>query len=165
MSPALFIAIALAAVVISWLLLRRHFRNRSMVIIKRGLQVKFMFVIVLTIVLTAVVVGSSFWIFFSRVEVLTSDPDIRYQIFKAKNLFPVQLGFLFLIGAALSFFVSNKFAGPLYRFEKDIETIVKEGDLSHRIHLRDGDELKETADKLNGFLDELEQKIKRGEFS
>ncbi|HRP69378.1 MAG TPA: HAMP domain-containing protein [Turneriella sp.] len=55
---------------------------------------------------------------------------------------------------------SHKIAGPILRIERTFEEVLG-GDLTHRITLRHGDELKETADHLNTMLDGLEARIKR----
>ncbi len=60
--------------------------------------------------------------------------------------------------ALLTVFVSHKIAGPIYRFEKFSEAL-ESGNLSDRIHLRNGDQLIDTADKFNKMAELLEDKI------
>lgn len=55
---------------------------------------------------------------------------------------------------------SHRIAGPIMRIERTFEEILH-GDLTHRISLRHGDELKETADHMNTMLDGLQARIKR----
>jgi len=55
---------------------------------------------------------------------------------------------------------SHKIAGPILRIERTFEEALS-GDLTQRIKLRTGDELKETADQLNSMLDGLQARIKR----
>ncbi|MBL8033714.1 MAG: methyl-accepting chemotaxis protein [Leptospiraceae bacterium] len=55
---------------------------------------------------------------------------------------------------------SHRIAGPVLRIERTLEEILH-GDLTHRISLRHGDELKETADHLNTMLDGLQARVKR----
>lgn len=55
---------------------------------------------------------------------------------------------------------SHKIAGPILRIERTFEDALA-GDLTRRITLRQGDELKETADQLNSMLDGLQSRIKR----
>ncbi|MBV6492394.1 MAG: hypothetical protein LDLANPLL_00387 [Turneriella sp.] len=55
---------------------------------------------------------------------------------------------------------SHKIAGPILRIERTFEEVLG-GDLTHRIVLRQGDELKDTADHLNSMLDGLESRVKR----
>jgi nitrogen fixation/metabolism regulation signal transduction histidine kinase len=56
-----------------------------------------------------------------------------------------------LIGLAtimVTLFISHKLAGPIYRFETDLETIAA-GDLTKTIRLRKNDQLHDFADGLN----------------
>lgn len=55
---------------------------------------------------------------------------------------------------------SHKIAGPILRIERTFEDALG-GDLTQRIKLRQGDELKDTADQLNSMLDGLQARIKR----
>jgi methyl-accepting chemotaxis protein len=55
---------------------------------------------------------------------------------------------------------SHRIAGPVLRIERTFEDALQ-GDLTQRIKLRQGDELKETADQLNTMLDGLQARIKR----
>lgn len=55
---------------------------------------------------------------------------------------------------------SHKIAGPILRIERTFEDALA-GDLTRRITLRQGDELKETADQLNLMLDGLQSRIRR----
>ncbi|MFN3480951.1 MAG: HAMP domain-containing protein [Thermodesulfovibrionales bacterium] len=54
----------------------------------------------------------------------------------------------------MSLFLSHRIAGPLYRFEKSIEEIIK-GNLSFRIKLRKKDEAKELAEAINRMIETL----------
>lgn len=55
---------------------------------------------------------------------------------------------------------SHRIAGPILRIERTFEDALQ-GDLTQRIRLRQGDELKDTADQLNTMLDGLQARIKR----
>ncbi|MBS0618482.1 MAG: methyl-accepting chemotaxis protein [Spirochaetes bacterium] len=78
-------------------------------------------------------------------------------------------GIIALIGLALVMALSltilfvlfsHKIAGPIMRIERTFEEVLS-GDLTQRITLRQGDELKDTADHVNTMLDGLESRIKR----
>lgn len=51
----------------------------------------------------------------------------------------------------VTLYISHKIAGPLYRFEKDLEEVSK-GDLTKRIRLRKKDQLTDLAESLNTFI-------------
>ena len=67
--------------------------------------------------------------------------------------------------AVISVYITHKLAGPIYRFEKTAKDVIG-GDLSVRIRLRKGDDLKELANLLNqllGNIDKSMMNIKRME--
>lgn len=61
----------------------------------------------------------------------------------------------------LSLFFSHYIAGPIYRFEKTLESIRDAGDLTVFVRLRKHDEFKEVADLFNQALVSLRNKIKK----
>lgn len=66
---------------------------------------------------------------------------------------------LVLIGWG-SVFLSHKIAGPLFRFQKILESI-REGDLAIRCHLRKFDEAKPVAQSFNQTLEFLDATVSR----
>jgi len=54
--------------------------------------------------------------------------------------------------------ISHKIAGPMYRFEHDIQAIA-EGDLRKRIRIRGGDQFAAMAASLNAMADSLNGKL------
>lgn len=63
-----------------------------------------------------------------------------------------------IIAAIVMLLVSHKIAGPMYRFEKDIERIAG-GDLKSHINLRKGDQFQETVKNLNLMIDSLNSRV------
>jgi methyl-accepting chemotaxis protein len=78
------------------------------------------------------------------------------EILSAQWIFIVAGGFLVVI---LSMFLTHRFAGPIFRFEKSIEEMTK-GNLNFLIYLRAKDEGKELAEKINILIDMLSSNIK-----
>ncbi len=78
------------------------------------------------------------------------------EILSAQWIFIVAGGFVVVI---LSMFLTHRFAGPIFRFEKSIEEMTK-GNLNFRIYLRAKDEGKELAEKINILVDMLSSNIK-----
>ncbi len=75
-------------------------------------------------------------------------PGILFKkILSAQWLFIVFGGGLVVIVTLL---LTHRVAGPFYRFEKTMDEMV-DGDLSKKIYLRDKDEGKELAQKINAF--------------
>lgn len=66
-------------------------------------------------------------------------------------------GVIYLVFAAfISILISHKIAGPIFKFKKEIKSMIETGDISKRIFLRKGDELKDLADLLNQLFDMIE---------
>lgn len=63
-----------------------------------------------------------------------------------------------IIVVLVTLVVSHKIAGPMYRFEKDIDRIGS-GDLKHRINIRKGDQFQEMALALNKMVLDLNTKL------
>jgi len=63
-----------------------------------------------------------------------------------------------LIAVLVTLVISHKIAGPMFRFDKDIQRIAQ-GDLKSRIYIRNGDQLEEVANSLNNMIVSLNQKV------
>ena len=63
-----------------------------------------------------------------------------------------------IIVGIVTLLVSHKIAGPMFRFEKDIERIAA-GDLKSHIRLRKGDQFQELVKTLNTMIDSLNCKV------
>ncbi|PLX79532.1 MAG: hypothetical protein C0616_10990 [Desulfuromonas sp.] len=64
------------------------------------------------------------------------------------------IGLVILILSAISFFLTHKIAGPVYRIKKEIAKI-SAGDLGITIKLRKRDDLRDLAESLNQLVDEM----------
>lgn len=73
------------------------------------------------------------------------------ELLKANWIF-ILTGGLFI--GVLALFITHRFAGPLYRFEKTLELMLRE-DHSSAIRLRPSDEAKEVAELLNRYNDKI----------
>ncbi len=58
----------------------------------------------------------------------------------------------------ITLLVSHKIAGPMFRFEKDIEEI-SQGNLQKQIHIRNGDQFGSVARNLNEMVEKLNVKL------
>jgi len=65
--------------------------------------------------------------------------------------FCVQLVLIVLITIVIHLFVSHKIAGPVYRYELALTSILKD-DLRYDVRTRQGDQLKSMVHALNGFI-------------
>ena len=65
---------------------------------------------------------------------------------------------LLALGTFLSIWVSRKIAGPLYRIEKDLESMLKGDSSGTRVHLRQGDPLQHLAELVNQLMERSQKK-------
>lgn len=64
-----------------------------------------------------------------------------------------------IVAVVVTLLVSHKIAGPMYRFEKDIEDIGA-GNLQKKIRIRDGDQFVVVAENLNQMVDSLNHQLR-----
>ena len=70
----------------------------------------------------------------------------------------ITLALITLASIVVTLFVSHKIAGPLYRFELELNRIA-EGDLTRDIHLRQNDQITDIAKSLNAMTGSLNNKV------
>ncbi len=135
--------------------------KRHTYIIKTGLQLRYMGILVACMITVATGVG---WIIYhTSWNQIINTPDLSidklYLIFEQVNsqLIWWILAFMFLI-AIISIFVSHKIAGPVYRLEESTKLIAS-GDLTHKVHLRHGDELGDLQDAFNSMQESLSRMV------
>ncbi|NLM17895.1 MAG: HAMP domain-containing protein [Candidatus Riflebacteria bacterium] len=137
--------------------------RRKTYLIKKGLQLRYMGIIVTSMLTVAACVG---WIFYKTSWGTIADtPDLSLANLGAiyDQVNQTLLQWIILIGVAiaiLSLFVSHKIAGPVYRIEETAKRIAK-GDLSQTVHLRHGDELGDLQDAFNAMTVALRNTIKK----
>lgn len=68
--------------------------------------------------------------------------------------------FASLTGVVAMILISHRLAGPLFRFQKSLDQL-NSGDLTLRFNLRDKDQFKELADRINLFATTMDDKIDR----
>jgi methyl-accepting chemotaxis protein len=70
----------------------------------------------------------------------------------------ITLGLITLAAILVTLFVSHKIAGPLFRFEKELDAISK-GDLTKTVILREKDQGKDMAQSLNMMTANFRNKV------
>jgi methyl-accepting chemotaxis protein len=63
-----------------------------------------------------------------------------------------------MIVIVITLLVSHKIAGPMFRFEKDLEEI-SQGNLMKHIQTRQGDQFSSVAKNLNSMVENLNKKL------
>jgi methyl-accepting chemotaxis protein len=133
--------------------------KRRVFLVKRGLQIKFILLILGAVSIALALIGFDMYLTVGRdiVQDLMS-PDL-YGLFQHAAVITVVKISFYLVGVAfLALLLSNKLAGPVYRFESS-SRLVAEGDLTHRVHLRAGDELVDLQNAFNLMMDRLHGKV------
>lgn len=132
--------------------------KRKIVIIKRGMQMKFVLLVTIFVLIAITAIGVDFYYHFGREVQNFMDPSL-YELFKTDSyVFLVKLA-LYMVGVTIfAVFASHKLAGPIYRFERSART-VGSGDLTHRARLRVGDEMTEFQDEFNLMVESLQRLV------
>jgi len=138
---------------------RRHF------FVKKGYQFRFILKFCL-IVLAGTAISSGLLFLFSRGTLTSSFENSRLAIENTAfailpsllyiNIFTLVVITLATVVAVL--FISHKIAGPMFRFEKELEEI-GQGDLTKKIHLRKKDQITDMAESLNRMTASLHDKV------
>lgn len=132
--------------------------KRRIVIIKRALQFKYIAIVLIAMILVAFTVGWDVYYTVGRAIMELESPGLYPVMVKINNLMLGKLAVLLVIVFIVAIFVSHKFAGPIFKFERSCDTVA-DGDLTYRVHLRSGDELIELQDKFNKMVSEIQKKV------
>jgi len=138
------------------------FRRRRL-LIKKGLQLRYIGLIFIALILTSIVTGytvfATGWTLFGQKLASVYPQGRLLHVLRGINMALVRnLIFVSPIIFILGLLFSHKIAGPLYRIEKTIDEIAK-GSLGLKIKLRRGDELKDLAEVVNGLTENLRNSI------
>lgn len=132
--------------------------KRKIVIIKRGMQMKFVLLVSVFVLIAITAIGVDFYFHFGREVQNFMDPSL-YELFRSDSyIFLLKLA-LYMIGVTIfAILASHKLAGPIYRFERSAR-VVGAGDLTHRVRLRVGDELEDFRDEFNSMIESLQRLV------
>lgn len=133
--------------------------QRRTVLVKHGLQLKYAAIVFASVFFTAMIVGGD--IYYTMARLLQQEnpamlPMVGQVVRMGLVKMAIFLGIMFLV----SLFVSHRFAGPIYRFERSAQTLAT-GDLTHRVALRTGDDLMELQDEVNAMVAAIQRLVQR----
>ena len=139
--------------------------QRKNYFIKKEFQFKFILKFCL-IMLAGITLSTCFVFIFSQDTLTSSFNDSRLVIENTgQAILPtilitnlITLAIITLAAIAVTLFISHKIAGPMFRFEKDIQSIAT-GDLGIKINLRQKDQFTTIATCLNEMTLNLNSKI------
>ncbi|MBL4901136.1 MAG: methyl-accepting chemotaxis protein [Desulfocapsa sp.] len=146
---------------------RQYFINRKF---QTGFILKFLLVLVfgaiLSVIITMLTTGETLTSSFegSRLVIEKTSLAILPSVIFTNMITTTVIGILAVVVTLLA---SHKIAGPMFRFERDLEEI-SQGDLKKHIHIRTSDQfgsvaesLNEMVESLNGRLCEIKQDLER----
>lgn len=134
--------------------------QRRTILIKKGLQYRYMALILISVLIGFLIVGLE--VSWTLSKILAEYPMMQPSLDHMAGMVPLfllKLGIYMGIVLIVSGIVSHRMAGPIYKFEKSAQ-IIASGDLTHRVFLRKGDQLTDLQDELNKMLASMQSRIK-----
>lgn len=136
----------------------QRFQRRT-VLVKRTLQLKYAAIVFTAVLFTALIVGIGSYLTMFRF-IQDNDPSLMPILSQVIRMDMVKMTIFMGIMFLVSMFVSHRFAGPIYRFERSAQ-ILSTGDLTHRVSLRTGDDLMELQDEVNAMVANLQRLVQK----
>ncbi len=135
--------------------------TRKQYFIKKGLQTRFIWTILLIIFLVFVIVSCNLLFFatYLRNELPQRELEAMAEVYRIVmgELYDklILLGVVnLIIVVVISLFFSHQIAGPIFKLEQTLKRI-RDGNLRHRLKFRNTDNLDDLADQFNATLDYL----------
>lgn len=131
--------------------------QRKIIFIKKGFQLKLVIFVMLCVLFATVLITYEFLSLLQ--DVFAKHPALMQIIFEEGS--PFILSFLlkivicFAVILLFTALMTNKIAGPIYRFEEALKQVAK-GNKKIRIALREGDSLREIEKEFNNMMNILE---------
>lgn len=133
----------------------------SIPLLKPSIQFKFIATVFIAIFILCTIIGFFFHYSVTKEIAIGLGYTELYQTLMDKNIILTIFFFVFSILVLIfSVFISHRFAGPIYRFEKTFESLSR-GDLTHRVTLRKDDELFDVKDRINAMIASLQSTIQK----
>lgn len=139
--------------------------RRRNYLIKKTFQFKFIFAFaILLLIECALIVG--FFVYVSKGTITTGYVNSILKVESSANFFLVSfllISAIVFVGVVLAstavlIFLSHRVAGPLYKFEKFLQS-VESGNLTGRIVLRKTDQLAELKSAMNSLVVSLDKRL------
>jgi methyl-accepting chemotaxis protein len=132
--------------------------KRRLFLVKRKMQLRIIFLVTGAVALAVALIGTDIYLTIGRDIVRDlMDPGL-YGVFKhAAAVTVVKMAVYLAVVAFLAMLLSHKMAGPVYRFERSAAA-VSGGDLTHRVHLRRGDDMGDLQEAFNAMVESLQKK-------
>ncbi len=137
--------------------------QRKTIMIKKRLQYHYMALILTSVLLAFIVFGlEAIW---TVSKVVNENPYLMPLLDIIKEmapLFAIKIATYLVIVVIVSAVISHRMAGPIFKFEKSCGTVA-DGDLTHRVYLRKGDQLTDLQDSFNEMTGAVNEVVKEYE--
>lgn len=137
--------------------------QRKTILIKKHLQYRYMALIFASVLLAFIIVGLD--ILWTVSKVVNEHPMMQPLLEEMTGMMPlfgIKIVMYMVMVLIVSAVVSHRMAGPIFKFEKSCATVA-EGDLTHRVFLRKGDQLTELQDQFNNMTGAVNEVVKEYE--
>jgi len=137
--------------------------QRKTILIKKHLQYRYMALIFFSVLLAFIVVGLD--IIWTVSKVVNEHPMMQPLLDEMSSMVPLfglKVAMYMVMVLIVSAVISHRMAGPIFKFEKSCATVA-EGDLTHRVYLRQGDQLTDLQDHFNNMAGAVNEAVKEYE--
>lgn len=137
--------------------------QRKTILIKKHLQYRYMALLFLSVLLAFIIVGLD--IIWTVSKVVTEHPMMQPLLDEMSSMVPLfglKIAMYMVMVLIVSAVISHRMAGPIFKFEKSCATVA-EGDLAHRVYLRQGDQLTDLQDQFNNMAGAVDEVVKEYE--
>ena len=137
--------------------------QRKTILIKKHLQYRYMALIFFSVLLAFIVVGLD--VLWTVSKVVNEHPMMQPMLEEMAQMVPLfglKIVMYMVMVLIVSAVISHRMAGPIFKFEKSCSTVA-EGDLTHRVYLRQGDQLTEMQDQFNNMTGAVNEVVREYE--
>lgn len=137
--------------------------QRKTILIKKHLQYRYMALIFFSVLLAFIIVGLD--IIWTVSKVVNEHPMMQPLLDEMSSMVPLfglKIVMYMVMVLIVSAVISHRMAGPIFKFEKSCSTVA-EGDLTHRVYLRQGDQLTDLQDHFNNMTGAVNEVVKEYE--
>lgn len=125
--------------------------QRKTILIKKHLQYRYMALLFICVLLGFLI--SALDILWTIADVVNKHPMMQPLLDEMSGMLPLfglKIAMYMIMVLIVSAVISHRMAGPIFKFEKSCATVA-EGDLTHRVYLRQGDQLTDLQDQFNNM--------------
>ncbi|OGR76541.1 MAG: hypothetical protein A2X32_12250 [Elusimicrobia bacterium GWC2_64_44] len=137
--------------------------QRKTLLIKKHLQYRYMSLIFISVLVGFIIGGLD--ILWTVSKVVNEHPMMQPmldEIFAMLPFYGLKVTIYMILVLLVSVVISHRMAGPIFKFEKSCSTVA-DGDLTHRVYLRQGDQLTDLQDHFNNMTGAVNEVVKEYE--